>query len=749
MGKIWESVWGRFLLWFGRIHSFIQQPGWHRVPVLLQLSSTECGATCLTMILRYYGHKVRISECRDRIGVGRDGISVGSIVKAARTYGLQVKAYSAILSRFHELPLPVIVYWGFNHFVIVECWSAHYITIIDPAFGRRMIPISEFSQHFTGIVITFTPDSHFQRCATSRSSRLLYLRRVLTIPGFKNLFIQLISTTLLLEAIGLIIALFTKILIDSTIPQKNIHVLLILAAGIIAVVLTQFVSGYIRMLALQYLQAHIDAKMTLGFLRHLLHLPFDFFLRRTSGDLLLRLESSSIIRDILTNQMLSILLDGSLVLVYLLVLFWQSPFFGELVSIIALLQIGVLFISRRKIHETTQKYLIAQAKSQSFAVQLLRGIATIKAVGSEDAVFDSWANLYFRELQESMRRSKIFTVIALLLGMIRSLAMLSLLWVGAWLVIDQRMSLGTMLALNTLAMTFLAPVASLVNTSQQLQLVGSHIERMEDVLETAPEQVTPSTYNELILHGEIELKNVSFRYDTYAPFVLSDISITIAPGQKVAIVGASGSGKTSLALLLLGIHPTTSGQVYYDNHLLSSLNYQQVRRQCGVVLQELFLYSGTIFENISLCDPELTIDGAMAAAQLAHIHDDIMNMPMRYETILSEDGAGLSGGQRQRITLARALVHRPRILVLDEATSHLDATTEAIVDHNLNQLACTRIIIAHRLSTVLNADIIVVLDQGRIVGKGTHQELFTTNILYADLVRNQLRDGETMLKSVS
>jgi ATP-binding cassette subfamily B protein len=731
-----KNIWQRLVFWFFQRLRLRRK----HVPVVLQLSSTECGAACLAMILGFYGRKTRVSESRALFGVGRDGISVSSIVKAARTYGLTVKAYAAELNRFADLALPAIAYWDFKHFVVVEKWSLKGATIIDPAFGRRRVTPAEFRRSFTGIVITFAPGATFQQQKTQDHAGFIYLRQLLKITGLKSLLAQIIATSVLLPVLGLATPLLTQALVNSILPGHRNDALSILGIAIVVIVLAQFICGYLRTLSLQYLQARVDAHITLSFFQHMLRLPFDFFLRRTSGDLLMRLESSSFIREILMNQTLSLLLDGLLVLIYLLILLLEAPLLGILVLFFALSQLGVLFLTAPAIHDATQRHLIEQSKSQSFAVQLLKGIATVKATGSEENVFDHWADLFFRELQASFRRSNAFAKVTLLLSTLRLLATLTLLWAGAWLVLNNTMSLGSMLAYNSLALSFLIPFSSLINSSQQFQLMGAHFERMRDVLDAKPEQTSSPDRKEVRLAGRIDLTDVSFRYDPYAPVVLKNISLSIEAGQKIALVGHSGSGKSSLAFLLLGMYSATEGHVFYDHRPLSELDYREVRRQCGVVLQEAFLYSGTIFENIALCDPYLTMDAVIRATQLAHIYDDIMQMPMRYETLLSEDGGGLSGGQRQRIALARALVHQPRILLLDEATSHLDATTESIVDQNLSTLSCTRIVIAHRLSTVVNADVIVVLDQGRIVGQGCHRELLATNSLYANLVRNQLRE---------
>jgi ABC-type bacteriocin/lantibiotic exporter with double-glycine peptidase domain len=366
----------------------------------------------------------------------------------------------------------------------------------------------------------------------------------------------------------------------------------------------------------------------------------------------------------------------------------------------------------------------------------------LKATGAEERAFASWQNLFYASLNAATHKSYITTVINSSRWLVRALAPLVLLWVGLRQVIGGVLSLGEMLGLNQLALLFLSPLSSLVYSAQRLQLAGAHLDRITDVLEAEPEQSGQAGANPGRLRGEIELRRVNFRYHADAPFVLRDISLVIRFGQKVAIVGRSGSGKSTLAHLLLRLYEPTSGEILYDGVDTRQLEFQALRREFGVVLQEPFLFSGSIRRNIALHAPDLNLERIQTAARIAAIHDEIEAMPMRYETHVAEDASTLSGGQRQRLALARALAPAPSILLLDEATSHLDTLTEQQLEANLNQLSCTRIVIAHRLSTVRNADLIVVLDQGQIVECGSHEELMVRGGLYASLVHNQSEIAE-------
>lgn len=714
-----------------------------RVPVLGQFGATDCGASCLAMILSYHGRATSVSECRDYCAPGRDGLTALTIARAARQYGLQVKAFTLEPEKIKYLTLPIVVHWEFNHFIVVESWSPKKVEIVDPAVGRRSLTFQEFDEGFTGVALVFEPGLYFKR--RERALKLSWLKHVQSIfwtPGARGAMAQVVAVSLLLQLAGLALPVLTKITVDRIIPFQISSVMPMLGISMALMVAAHAVISYLRGALLIYLRGSLDTKLMHNFFEHLLSLPFSFYQKQTSGDLLMRLGSNSLIRETLTNQVLSVILDGPFVLLYLVILLGLSPAFGALAAALAGLQILMVLATSRRLKRLMQRELAAKSEEQGYLVEAIVGISMLKAAGAEGRAFERWSNLFTNQLNVSLERSKVSVMNETVISALRMMTPLLLLWLGAMRVLDGSMSLGMMLALITLVSTFLAPIMTLIANGQQLQLVRAHLDRIADVLEAEPEQ-TLELKPSINLLGNLELRCVSFRYDPNVPLALSQISCTIEAGQKVALVGPTGSGKSTCALLMVGLYQPTEGAILYEGVPLNRLDYQAFRAQLGVVLQEPRLFSGSIRQNISLMNPTISFERVVEVAKLAGIHEDICQMPMGYETYVSEGGMTLSGGQRQRLAIARALSHSPSILLLDEATSHLDAQKEEEIEMNLNNLPCTRIVIAHRLSTVRNADQILFLDQGRIVERGTHEELTKKGGLYAALLRRQT-DASTL-----
>jgi ABC-type bacteriocin/lantibiotic exporter with double-glycine peptidase domain len=591
-----------------------------RVPVQLQMSQVECGAACLAMVLSYWGRATRVAELRAECGVGRDGLSAQVIAQTARAHGLRVKAVSVEPEQLRIAPLPAIAHWQFNHFVVVERWSRKWVDVVDPASGRRRLTTAEFDAGFTGVLLAMEPGAAFaeRRVQDGRPLRA-YLTSALRAPGARGLLLQVLGASAFLQLLGLALPVLTAVTVDHVLPFRLRGLLPLIGAGMAMLVLGQLFTTYLRAALLVYLQRRLDARLMLGFFEHLLSLPFRFFAQRTSGDLLMRLGSNALIRELMTGDTITALLDGTLVVTYLVILAGRDPLFGLLVLGVGLLQVGLLFGSARRMHVLTQRHLAAQAASQSYLYEAVSGIATLKASGAEHRALDRWSDLFASELNVALERGQVSAVVDSTLAALRVASPLLLLWLGVGRVLDGALSLGEMLALTAIAGTVLGSLTSLAANGQRLQLVGAYLERLHDVLAAEPEQDPRAVVPAPRLKGRIELEGVSFRYDPAAPWVLRDVSLSIAPGQKVALVGATGSGKSTLGLLLLGLYEPTEGDLRYDGIPLRRLDYRSLRSQFGVVLQEPVLFSDSIRRNIAFSRPDLPLGQVQAAARRAAI----------------------------------------------------------------------------------------------------------------------------------
>ncbi len=709
--------------------------GRRRIPFVQQLDASDCGAACLAMVLAYHGKAVRLDDVRQILGISRDGVSALALLEGARWYGLRGRGVALEVEDVGYLPAGSILHWDFGHFMVFECLGASWVQLVDPALGRRRVPLEQFRRSFTGVALLLEPGDAFVKEKGESRPMWRHLRQLLFHSG---LMPRLLLTSALVQLFALGLPALTGALTDRVVPRGDYRLLLVLSVAMASLIFFQFLAAMVRSYLLLHLRTELDARMTLGFVEHLVELPYSFFQRRTAGDLMNRLNSNATIREMLTSSTLSGLLDGSLVLLYLLMLFVVNGSLGLLVLGLGLLQVGVFLWSWRRQAELMARNLQAEARSEAYQVEFLTGMETLKAMGGEHRALDRWSGMFVDVLNISLERGRLNALVDSAMSTLRLGAPLVILCFGAWQVLHGALSLGSMLALNAVALGFLGPLSSLIGTMTQLQLLGSYMDRIHDVLDAPREQEAGKVRRAHKLTGRISLEKVSFRYGPHSPPVTREVSVEIQPGQLIAIVGRSGAGKSTLANLLLGMHLPSSGRILYDGVDLTELDLRSVRQQVGIVLQNPALFSASIRSNITLADPSLPLEAVVEAARLAQIHDEILAMPMGYESVLLDRGTSLSGGQRQRLALARALVRKPAILLLDEATSALDSITESRVHHALASIQCTRIVIAHRLSTVASADLILTLEDGVLVETGTHEQLLARGGAYAALVSAQL-----------
>jgi ATP-binding cassette subfamily B protein len=705
------------------------------IPYIAQAEMADCGAAALAMSLGYHGRHVSLAEMHEATGTGRDGVDALRLAEAATSYGLRARGVATELDDLNVLPRGTILHWGAAHFVVLESTSRRGVTIVDPMAGRYRVGWPAAEDLYSGVAIMLEPAATFAAGGRRPPGAVHHARRMLT--GSSGIG-RVLATSVVVRLMALAVPVLTGVVVDQLVPADDGRLLKIVAAVMVALIGYSMLATFLRAHLLLRLRSRLDVAMTLGFLEHLVDLPYAFFLKRSSGDLMMRLRSNATVREILTTGTIAALLDGALAAVYLVLIVALSPVLGVLVAVLAVAEVTVLLSARRRNQHLMGEALATEAKSQSYAYEMFSAVETLKAAGAERRAVSHWTNLYVAEMNVSLRQGRLSAAVDTAFHGLGLLSPIAVLLVGAYLVGSGQLSLGTMLALAALAGAFLEPLATLVATALQVQLLGSYMSRIDDVLNTPTETQGRDLRHAPALTGAVRAEGLTFRYHPHGPPAVDGADLEVRPGQVLAIVGRSGSGKSTMGRLLLGLYSPTAGRVLLDGIDLATLHPRSVRSQIGVVTQNPYIFGLSIRDNLILGDPSLPLERLEAAAALAGIAEDIHAMPMGWDTPLVDAGASLSGGQRQRLALARALAPQPRILLLDEATSSLDTVTEAQVHANIAGLGCTVIVIAHRLATVIDADRIVVMDAGRVVEVGGHSDLLAADGHYAQLVGGQL-----------
>lgn len=710
-----------------------------RYPFYQQQSASDCGAACLVMIGRYWGKRFSINKVRNAASVSRSGASLRRLAAAAESIGFSTRPVKASLKGLTSQSLPAIAHWEGKHFVVVYKITRKQVIIADPAIGQRSLTHPEFERGWTGYAMLLQPTLQLKETEESHTNLWRFFELVK--PHWVVL-LEVFAASVLIQVFGLVTPLLTQLLLDRVVVQRSELTLTAVGLGLLIFSIFGNIMSGLRQYLLDHTANRIDISLIVGFIKHAFHLPLSYFENRYVGDIISRVQENRKIQSFLTGESLSVLLDLLTVFVYVGLMFWYSWQMALLVLCILPPYFILTLISTPILQRMSRNIFNAATAERSYLIESFSGIRTVKSMAIERNVRWHWEELFHKTLKTIFSGQVVRNSLIVAGSMIDTLATVGVLWFGAWLVIQNQLTIGQLVAFNMLLGNVVRPFQRLNVLWNQLQEVIIAVERIDDVIESEPEEKLEQERHILpYLRGHIRFEQVTFRYHHDSDInTLENISFEIQPGQTIALVGRSGSGKTTISKLVLGLYPPTDGKILIDGYDVTRVSMHSLRQQIGVVDQDTFLFGGTIRENISIGHPDAKLEEVMAAASQAGADQFIQDLPMGYETIVGEGGGTLSGGQRQRLAIARALMGNPRLLVLDEATSSLDAESERIIQNNLSTIAKNRttLIIAHRLSTVRNADLILVLDRGVLVESGKHKELMAKRGQYFYLNQQQL-----------
>lgn len=674
-----------------------------RVPVMMQTEAAECGLACIAMIAAYHGHDVDLAGLRAKFSISLKGTTLSDLMTIAASLDFVARPLRAELDQIGALQTPCVMHWDLNHFVVLVSVDDKRITFNDPGFGRRTMTIEEASRHFTGVALELTPVPGF---TPREAKRDVSLRQIIgkTI-GFRSAVAQLLCLALALESFALISPLLMQWVVDQAIVSGDRSLLGTLAVGFLLLGLVQTSVSIFRGWAVIRLGTSLNVQWTANVFAHMIRLPIAYFEKRHLGDVVSRFGSIESIQRTLTSTFVEAILDGLMAIVTFIMMMMYSPRL-TLITLCAVLAYGALRVGLyRVMRELAEEQIVLGAKQETTLLETIRGIQSIKLFSRENDRQARWMNIMIETTNRSLRTQKLGLLSRFLNSVLFMFENVLIVFLGANLVLDKSLTLGMLFAFMAYKSTFAGRVSTLIDRAVELTMLRLQAERLADLVLTEREDTSPKYAAEPVEGAAaIEVRDLSFRYADNDPLVIDRVSFEIRAGESVAITGPSGCGKTTLIKLMLGLVQPTSGDILVDGVSIFAQGPAAYRRRIAAVMQEDQLFAGSIAENIAFFDPQPDTASIERCARLAALHDDILVMPMRYQTLVGDMGTALSGGQKQRLLLARALYKEPRILFLDEATSHLDVDNERLVGEAVRRLALTRIIVAHRPETVRSAD---------------------------------------------